>query len=96
MIFRSCSINGQEYPHDVDYETHSVLPNDKLKDDLTNKRVMLEDEKKTIVNFFLGLSICNTVTVGLMDQDNSRPSIERIKCFSGILSQFPEYFWIDF
>ena len=68
MVFKSCSIYGQEYVQDVNYETSTFTPNKDLNDKLTEKKAVPEDEKNTLDKFFIGLAICNTVSIGVQSQ----------------------------
>merc|ERR1711892_1652525 len=62
MILKSCSINGQDYQQDIDYDNCTVKPNKDLMDNLSGKTVRLENDKRMLEKFFLGLAICNTVS----------------------------------
>ena len=72
MVFKSCSIYGQEYVQDVNYETSTFTPNKDLMDKLTDNKAVSEDEKNTLDKFFLGLAICNTVSLGVQSQHDDK------------------------
>ena len=67
MMLRSCSVYGQTYQQVIDYQAGTVTPNKSLLDKLSGKTVILKDERRIIEQFLLGLALCNTVTVGLMN-----------------------------
>ena len=58
MVLRSCSVSGQSYQQGC-----SGTHNKDLLDKIKGRTVFLKDERRTIEQFFLGLTICNTVTV---------------------------------
>jgi magnesium-transporting ATPase (P-type) len=91
MVFKSCSIHGQDYLQVVDNETSTFAPNKDLLDKLNNKKAVSADEKSTLDKFFHGLAICNTVSLGVQSQPDAKPINERNENIPGIFLKIPTY-----
>lgn len=73
MLFRRCTVGGQDYSHSGDGE--NLLPSSRLKEDL-----LIGTFRQHLQEFLIVLAICNTVVV------NSQPHYDTMNS-SGVIEE---------